>query len=68
MARFVRVVDSKTRVHIINTRQIVGAYRKASKWDVLFTSGEPVTLLKSEARKLFGRLAGTPHGEEADPK
>jgi L-lysine 2,3-aminomutase len=68
MARFVQVVDSKNRVQIINTKQIVRAYRKATNWDVLLTSGEPVTLLKSEARKLFGRLAGIPHAEEADPK
>jgi hypothetical protein len=55
---FVKVVDVKERVQILNTRHVVKVHQHALKWRVVFTNGKPVVLDKSEADKLFKRLPG----------
>ncbi len=55
---FVKVVDVKERVQILNARHVVKVHQDALKWRVVFTNGKPVVLDKSEADKLFTRLPG----------
>jgi hypothetical protein len=55
---FVKVVDVKERVQILNTRHVVRVHQDDLKWRVVFTNGKPVVLDKSEAEKLFRRLSG----------
>jgi len=69
MSDFVKVVDLNHRVQVINTRQIVRvAQNHPPNWDVLLTSGEPVSLSTAEAEKLFKTVPVAHHAKEADPK
>ena len=69
MSDFVKVVDLNHQVQVINTRQIVRvAQVHPPNWDVLLTSGEPVSLSTAEAEKLFKTVPVAHHAKEADPK
>jgi hypothetical protein len=50
---FKKFVDANDQVQVINTRQIVRVFQSHHRWDVLLTTGEPITLNASEAEKLF---------------
>jgi L-lysine 2,3-aminomutase len=67
MSEFVKVVDLNDQVQVINTRQIVRvAQNHPPSWDVLMTSGEPVSLSTSEAEKLFKTVPVAHHGKESN--
>jgi hypothetical protein len=69
MSDFVKVVDLNDQVQVINTRQIVRvAQNHPPSWDVLMTSGEPVSLSTAEAEKLFKTVPVAHHAQEADPR
>jgi hypothetical protein len=69
MSDFVKVVDLNHQVQVINTRQIVRvAQVHPPSWDVLLTSGEPVSLSKDEAEKFFKSVPVAHHAKEGDPK
>jgi hypothetical protein len=70
MSDFVKVVDLNHQVQVINVRQIVRVAQSHPQecWDVLLTSGEPVTLSTAEAEKLFKTVPVAHHAKEADPK
>jgi L-lysine 2,3-aminomutase len=67
MPNFVKVVDLNDQVQVINTGQIVRvAQNHPPSWDVLMTSGEPVSLSTAEAEKLFKTVPVAHHAKEAD--
>jgi len=69
MPNFVKVVDLNDQVQVINTGQIVRvAQNHAPNWDVLMTSGEPVSLSTAEAEKLFRTVPVAHHAKEADAR
>jgi L-lysine 2,3-aminomutase len=69
MSDFVKVVDLNEQVQVINTRQIVRVSQShPPSWEVLLTSGEPVSLSKEEAEKLFKTVPVAHHAKEAEPK
>ena len=68
MSDFVKVVDLNHQVQVINVRQIVRVTQNhPPDWDVVLTSGEPVSLSREEAEKLFKTVPVTHHAKEATP-
>ncbi len=66
MSDFVKVVDRNRQVQVINVRQIVRVTQNhPPDWDVLLTSGEPVTLSTAEAEKLFKTAPAAHQAKEA---
>jgi L-lysine 2,3-aminomutase len=68
MSDFVKVVDRNNQIQVINVRQIVRVTQNhPPDWDVLLTSGEPVTLSAAEAEKLFKTVPVVHQAKEASP-
>jgi hypothetical protein len=69
MSDFVKIVDLNHQVQVINTRQIVRvAQVHPPNWDIVLTSGEPVTMSTAEAEKLFKTVPVVHHAKEGDAK